>query len=65
MTLSIYKHESITKLLTMLSASIVKLKQKEHLKTFKKITSLIKETKTRDLSDLQAEHFHRLIRKFS
>lgn len=66
MSLSIYKHKSITFLLNEFSKTITQLQNTNspHFKTDAKMKYLIKEIKLRKLNDNQKEKFNRLFIRF-
>ena len=65
MSHSIYKNDSVTILLNNLSTSITKLREKYNKRIDVKIRSLIKEIKTRNLTDIQNTKFKRLNVRFN
>jgi len=65
MSLSIYKNKSVTELIQILRSEIQKIQKKYHFRKDTKIRYLIKELKTRDLSDIQKGIFNRLIVRYT
>ena len=59
---SLYKHKSNLQLLSILHSSLDK---KHNHNTDLKIKSIIRELKTRNLTQLQNLRYHKLVRKFS
>ncbi len=65
MNLSIYKNKSITSLISNLRSEISDLQNNENIRKNIKIRSLIKELKSRDLSELQKSTFNKLIVRYT
>lgn len=65
MSLSIYKNKSVTELIRIFRNEISKIQKTAHYKNNAKIRSLIKEIKTRDLSDIQKSTFNKLIVRYT
>ncbi len=65
MSLSIYKNRSVTELIQIFRNEISKIQKTAHYKNNVKIRSLIKEIKTRDLSDIQKSTFNKLIVRYT
>jgi hypothetical protein len=65
MNLSIYKNKSITSLITQLRNEISSLQKSNKLRKNVKIRSLIKELKSRDLTELQKSTFNKLIVRYT
>lgn len=65
MNLSIYKHKSITTMLSNLKTEISAIQKKANSSKDAKIRSLIKELKTRDLSDIQKSTFNKLVLRYT
>jgi hypothetical protein len=65
MNLSIYKNKSITSLMSNLRSEISHLQNNESIRKNIKIRSLIKELKSRDLSELQKSTFNKLIVRYT
>lgn len=65
MNLSIYKNKSVTILINNLRNDISLLQKKYNTQKNAKIRSLIKELKTRDLSNIQKSTFNKLIVRYT
>lgn len=65
MNLSIYKNKSITTLLSSLRTEISAIQKKYYALKDAKIRFLIKELKTRDLSDVQKSTFNKLVLRYT
>lgn len=65
MNLSIYKNKSVTSLISTLRTDISSLQKSNNKKKDLKIRSLIKELKTRDLTELQKSTFNKLILRYT
>lgn len=65
MNLSIYKNKSVTLLISTLRTDISSLQKSNNKKKDLKIRSLIKELKTRDLTELQKSTFNKLILRYT
>lgn len=65
MNLSIYKNKSVTTLISNLRSEISDFQNNQHMRKNIKIRYLIKELKSRDLSELQKSTFNRLIVRYT